>query len=204
MSTASVARHTATELTFRTLDESGELAYFLSESASRPGKRNVTVYDLTNGDVFCFCQAAELGRECWHAQLVREAWMGHIAAEQLAKATTLAEVAAIGRAAKARIAAWGALTVLVSPLDRAVYTEARRTYARIHRAGEAVTLTIEQATAIVAEWEGMSYSDRHIDMGYGGMTAYVMAGDVLIAQVSPLANSCRSARRSATPAPTIR
>lgn len=187
MSTASVARHTAAELVFRTLDESGELAYFLSASASRPGKHNVTALDTTTGEVYCFCKAAELGRECWHAQLVGAAWLAHVAAETVAKAATLADVEAIGRAAKARIDAWGALTTLVSPLDVAVYEAARRVYARLLRAQEArlvpapvATLTVEQATAIVAEWEGLSYSDRAIDMGYGGMTAYVMAQDALI------------------------
>jgi len=71
------------------------------------------------------------GRVYWHCQLVRECWLAHVAAETVARATTLAEVEAIGRAAKARIAAWGALTVLVSPLDRAVYAEARRVYKRL-------------------------------------------------------------------------
>jgi len=178
MSTASVARHTASELVFRTLDESGELAYFLSESKSKQGKRNVTALDTVTGEVYCFCRAAELGKECWHCQLVREAWLAHVAAEQVAQATTLAEVAAIGRAAKARIAAWGALTVLVSPLDRAVYTEARRVYARLCRAAREHAALV----AVVAEWEGLSHSDRAIDAGYGGTTAYVMAQDALIAQ----------------------
>ncbi len=156
-------------------DESGELSYFLSESASRPGKRNVTALDLTTGDVYCFCHAAQLNKECWHCQLVREAWLAHVAAEQVAKATTLAEVEAIGRAAKARIAAWGALTVLASPLDRAVYTEARRVYARLFRTAQEHAALV----AVVAEWEGMSTSDRHIDAGHGGMTAYYQLRDVL-------------------------
>ncbi len=181
MSTASVARHTAAEMVFRTLDADGELAYFLSESASRPGKRNVTAYDLTTGDVYCFCHAAQLNKECWHCQLVREAWLAHVAAEQVAQATTLAEVEAIGHAAKARIAAWGALTVLVSPLDRAVYEAARRAYARLSRTEQAAA-AVTQAEAIVAEWEGMSHSDRAIDAGRGGLTAYYEAGDVLISQ----------------------
>jgi len=183
MSTASIARHTAAELVFRTLDADGELAYFLSESASRPGKRNVTVYDLTNGDVFCFCKAATLGRECWHCQLVREAWMGHVAAETVAKATTLIEVEAIGRAAKARIAAWGALTVLVSPLDRAVYTEARRVYARLFHTEEEHAALV----AIVAEWESLSYSDRHIDLHVDGRRGERTYYRALGALAAPLA-----------------
>ncbi len=178
MSTASVAQHAASELVFRTLDESGELAYFLSESKSKQGKRNVTAYDLTNGDVFCFCTAAQHNRECWHCQLVREAWLAHVVAEQVAKATTLAEVEAIGRAAKARIAAWGALTVLISPLDVAVYEAARRAYARLCRAGQEHAALV----AVVAEWEGLSHSDRAIDAGRGGLTAYYEASDALISQ----------------------
>lgn len=138
MSTASVAQHTAAELVFRTLDESGKLAYFLSESVSRPDKRNVTALDLTTGDTFCFCKAAELGRECWHRQMVGASWLAHVAAETVARATTLAEVEAIGRAAKARIADWGTLVVLVSPLDVAVYAAARRAYARLNRAAHPV------------------------------------------------------------------
>ncbi len=183
MSTASVARHTAAELVFRTLDADGELAYFLSESASRPGKRNVTAYDLTTGDVFCFCKAATLGRECWHGQLVREAWLAYIAAETVAKAETLAEVEAIGRAAKARIAAWGALTVLVSPLDRAVCAEARRVYARLLRTAQEHAALV----AVVAEWEGMSHSDRHIDLHVDGRRGERTYYRALGALAAPLA-----------------
>jgi len=222
MSTASVAQHTATELVFRTLDESGELAYFLSESKSKQGKRNVTALDTTNGDVFCFCQAAQHNRECWHTQLVGAAWLAHVAAEQVAKAATLSEVVAIGRAAKARIAAWGALTVLVSPLDVAVYEAARRAYARLGRpqqdapapvalpayvarqgrreaaqrayVGQVMATALRQSTAateraaltaIVAAWEGLSYSDRHLDRhvdGGRGEREYHAARAVLAAR----------------------
>jgi len=107
--------------------------------------------------------------------------LAYVAAEQVAKAATLAKVAAIGRAAKARIAAWGALTILVSPLDVAVYEAARRAYSRLDRVAQAAT-AVTQAEAIVAEWEGMSHSDRAIDAGRGGLTAYYEANDALISQ----------------------
>ena len=178
MSARTAAAHTAAELTFKGMDELGEIAYFWSASASKGGKHNVTAWDRTTGTAYCFCRAAELGKDCWHVAHVEAAYIAHVAAETVAKATTLAEVEAIGRAAKAQIAACGALVVLVSPLDMAVYREARRVYARLFRADQGHAALV----AVVAEWEGMSYSDRAIDAGYGGMTAYLMAQDALIAQ----------------------
>ncbi len=81
----------------------------------------------------------------------------------------------------------------MSPLDVAVYHAARRAYAHRCRAQAAetaaraviapvATMAVPDAAAIVAEWEGLSYSDRAIDSGYGGMTAYVLAHDALISQ----------------------
>jgi len=175
MTAATAVNHTATELTFKGMDALGEIAYFWSDSASKGGKHNVTAWDRTTGTAYCFCRAAELGRACWHVAHCEAAYIAHVAAEQVAQATTLAEVEAIGRAAKARIAAWGALTVLVSPLDRAVYTEARRAYARLLPTQQEHAALV----AIVAEWESMSTSDRYIDAGHGGMTAYYQSRDVL-------------------------
>jgi len=178
MTAATAVNHTVRELTFKGMDELGEIAYFWSASASKGGKHNVTAWDRTTGTAYCFCRAAELGKDCWHVAHVEAAYIAHVAAEQVAKAITLAEVEAIGRAAKARIAAWGALTVLVSPLDRAVYTEARRVYARLFRTEQEHAALV----AVVAEWESMSYSDRAIDAGRGGLTAYYESGDALISQ----------------------
>lgn len=178
MTAATAVNHTATELTFKGMDELGEIAYFWSASASKGGKHNVSAFDHTTGTAYCFCRAAELGKECWHVAHVEAAYMAYIAAETVAKAETLAEVEAIGRAAKARIAAWGALTVLVSPLDVAVYEEARRVYARLFRTAQEHAALV----AVVADWERLSYSDRAIDAGYGGATAYLMAQDALIAE----------------------
>lgn len=66
--------HTARDLRFVTLDESGEIAYFHSDSQSRPGQVNVTALDLQTEDTYCFCQAAACDRSCWHVAHVAAAW----------------------------------------------------------------------------------------------------------------------------------
>lgn len=74
MSIVTAAQHTAAELRFVTLDESGELAYFHSDSRSNPRRPNVTVLDISTGEAFCFCRAAECHHDCWHVAHVAEAW----------------------------------------------------------------------------------------------------------------------------------
>lgn len=66
--------HTPAELTFVTLDETGEIAYFASPSASKPGQRNITAIEIMTLDTFCFCKAAETNRPCWHIAHVVAAW----------------------------------------------------------------------------------------------------------------------------------
>jgi hypothetical protein len=66
--------HAASDLRFVTLDESGEIAYFHSDSQSKPGTVNVTALDLATEDTFCFCKAAECGHTCWHVVYVAAAW----------------------------------------------------------------------------------------------------------------------------------
>ena len=66
--------HTPAELTFVTLDETGEIAYFASASASKPGQRNITAIEIMTLDTFCFCRGAEFGHTCWHQVLVAAAW----------------------------------------------------------------------------------------------------------------------------------
>jgi hypothetical protein len=66
--------HTPAELTFVTLDEAGEIAYFRSPSESKPGRHNVTAIEIATLETFCFCKAAECGRPCWHVAHVAAAW----------------------------------------------------------------------------------------------------------------------------------
>jgi len=66
--------HTPAELTFVTLDETGEIAYFASASASKPGQRNITALDLDTQETLCFCRGAEFGHICWHQAHVAAAW----------------------------------------------------------------------------------------------------------------------------------
>jgi hypothetical protein len=70
----SVLLHTPDELTFVTLDEAGEIAYFQSTSESKPGHRNITAIEIMTLDTFCFCKAAECGRTCWHTSHIAAAW----------------------------------------------------------------------------------------------------------------------------------
>ncbi len=74
MSARTAALHRAAELTFVTLDEAGEIAYFQSASGSKPGQRNITAIDIATLETFCFCKGAECGRDCWHVAHVAAAW----------------------------------------------------------------------------------------------------------------------------------
>jgi len=66
--------HTPAELTFVTLDNAGEIAYFRSASKHHPERPNVTAIEIMTLDTFCFCKAAETNRPCWHSAHVAAAW----------------------------------------------------------------------------------------------------------------------------------
>lgn len=88
-------QHTARDLRFVTLDESGEIAYFHSDSQSRPGQVNVTALDLQTEDTYCFCQAAACGRSCWHVIYAAAAWR-MVAQRVRCQQMTMAELVAHG------------------------------------------------------------------------------------------------------------
>jgi FtsZ-binding cell division protein ZapB len=88
--------HAASDLRFVTLDESGEIAYFHSDSQSKPGTVNVTALDLATEDTFCFCKAAECGHTCWHVVYVAAAWR-MVAHRVRCQQMTMAELVAHGQ-----------------------------------------------------------------------------------------------------------
>lgn len=87
MSVATVASHSAAELTF--VREDGDLLTLRAPSASRPGHHNHTTYDLTTGEAHCDCRGAECGRRCWH--------LDHLAAAVALVEECRARVAGLGR-----------------------------------------------------------------------------------------------------------
>jgi hypothetical protein len=76
---ATAAFHCPTELRFLSADDTLDVAYFVADSKTAPGKVNVIGLDVLTGESHCSCKAAECGRDCWHAALVQAAWDGHSA-----------------------------------------------------------------------------------------------------------------------------
>lgn len=74
MSAKTAAAHTAAELAFVCLDESGEIAYFTSASKSNPSKPNVTAYDIDEDTTYCFCKGFEVTGDCWHCAHCAASW----------------------------------------------------------------------------------------------------------------------------------
>lgn len=95
MSAATKAQHTAAELRFVCLDESGEIAYFESASKSNPSRPNVTAYDIDEDATYCFCKGFECGRQCWHCDHAAAAWR-LVAHKVRCQRMTMAELVAHG------------------------------------------------------------------------------------------------------------
>lgn len=142
-------------LTFVASNNAERVAVFSAPSKSQPGKVHEVLYDWADDQAFCTCTASEFGRSCWHVEQVRAAYFTAIAARIVARhGADDAALVAIGATARRTVAERTAAG-LDCPLDRAVLREA----CRVYKARDAA----RAARAIVAEWESLSYSDRHID-----------------------------------------
>lgn len=164
MSAATMAQHSPLELTY--CGTAQGVAVFSSASKSRPGQRNWTYVTVDTLEVACECHAPS--GTCYHVDWALTA----LAMTQVAGfvgGLTDAALVEVGGAAGAKVEAGTA-----SVTDTAVYWASKREFCLRKRA----------ARAVVAEWDSLSHSDRAIDAGYGGLTAYVVARDTLAALVA--------------------
>lgn len=151
MSATTVTKHQPTELRYE--GTANGVAVFSSASKSRPGTRNWTYVTTDNLEVACECQAKS--GTCWHGDLALTAYaMTQVADFIASKADD--ELLAIGAAAAEAIA-----TNRHTATDVAVCWQARAEWLARREA-------VAAARAVVAEWESLSYSDRHIDRHFDG------------------------------------
>lgn len=124
MTAQTAAMHHHSELRFVGADR--EIAYFEADSKSRPGRIHTVAFDLVTRQSHCEGDTPACRRgDCWHTSpmLLEAAYLAELARQYVARAATMADVEAIGRAAKGRIAAVGSLWCLASPLDSAILIE---------------------------------------------------------------------------------
>lgn len=121
---ATSLHHCPTELRYHSADDTLNVAYFVADSKSAPGKVNVIGLDVLTGESHCSCRAAECGRACWHAALVQAAWDGHCA-RALAAYFGADQLAQAERKAASMIAAYRARCGRVLPSDQLILLACR-------------------------------------------------------------------------------
>ncbi len=176
MSSTTAALHTPSELTFIGADEQTGIVVFQAASSHDAERVNTVALDTTNGAIICDCTGAEFGRVCWHQDHVVAAWEQGPAMQA---ARWLTEVALLNQGHKAAQMVKVYRERCGRPLgdDVTALVAARSEWRR--RAARAAA---EAAYAVVREWEGLSHSDRHIDLhfdGGRGEREYLAAQDVL-------------------------
>lgn len=95
MSSTTVLRHHASELSFVSADDLTGIVTFSAASKSKPGTLNHVSLDTATGAVLCDCKGAECGRACWHQDWVSAAWSNH-EARRLARAMTTGQLLKAG------------------------------------------------------------------------------------------------------------
>jgi hypothetical protein len=188
MSIRTAPLHTAAELTFVAADHVTGIVEFSAPSKHDATRVNIVSLDTTNGAILCTCKGFECGRACWHADHVLAAWLASPAMQQVKwltdeglvrhgkKARTMVTIyaARIGRTLPA-----DALSLVAATCEWRRRVAAARALAGRFQVGtdsapeldaptSATHELIAAARQTVAEWETLSYSDRHIDRHVDG------------------------------------
>jgi hypothetical protein len=117
MSARTAADHCHTELEYVAADDLNETVAFRARSASKPGTYNTIQLCILTGETLCDCRGAEIGKPCWHADLVAVAWLNH-AAVCLARRYNDTQLRTAGRKAKRMIDAYRGRSWRVLPADQ--------------------------------------------------------------------------------------